>query len=510
MQNRSSTSAIPGNKLSVVFIGDCDYYGIEEGRRDELTKRVTIEGRDVVVSFFPITKEKPLSNLETSFKRSILDSGIENGAVVYLGSMSMGESPAILGDCIDSVRKIMGDKIGHELGYNVMPNCVTMRKMLELKLAKNKTMVGSYDEIAKWRSSFADAYYSRLIDVHEVYRHNQPDPFKGMAKKESQVKFSELFLSDIEYVFKRLQVPVNKRFEDVDFEKHRRFKPEDYAHIRETQDKGMPDDVTFVKSNDEPVSFTCDGYTFKTTIGEIRAGKFLGGGAEGQVYLSNVVGVKDGDETGRKEMEVVVKIKVIRPGHAGFRSIYNEVALGKLKTFDDDDEDLKQGTTLLADFRDETNLYIIFKNDGITLETFSKLVHKRYNHWPAFAIVRLIYVLSDRLKDLHRNYKLAYLDLKPSNVLIKDGDIKICDYGVSKCLNPIDDSRSDLPGAGTVVFAAPETLKYPRDERGLVKAEVAETLTFDTLNETRTSFEMVLPRFEFLEQADVYRVFLGF
>ena len=164
-----------------------------------------MKGREVVVAFFPITKEKPFGSWEGIFKQCILDSGVENGAVVYLPSAYIGEASAKA--TIDGVRTIMGDKIGHEFGYNFLPNCKTMKKMQESKLAGLESTAGSFDTVVGFRSAIASVFYSRLVDLHEVYLNNQPDPFKGLEKEEAQAKFAEMFQIDIGHVFKRLQPP---------------------------------------------------------------------------------------------------------------------------------------------------------------------------------------------------------------------------------------------------------------------------------------------------------------
>ena len=154
------------------------------------------------MAFFQYSKEKTLDNWEETFKQCILDSGVENGAVVYLGSMILGENSGALGTLIDKVREILGDKIGRELGYNIMPSY----RSLKVMQASGDT-ADIFDKVIKWRCAFAKAYYNRLVDVHEVYLINQPDPFKGLAKEESIAKFWEMFMSDIGHVFKRLQAP---------------------------------------------------------------------------------------------------------------------------------------------------------------------------------------------------------------------------------------------------------------------------------------------------------------
>ena len=156
----------------------------------------------MVVAYFPFSKEKTLDNWEEVFKQCILDSGVENGAVVYLGSMILGENSGALGTLIDKVREILGDKIGRELGYNIMPS---YRSLKVMKASEDTTEI--FDKVIKWRTAFAKAYYNRLVDVHEVYLLNQPNPFKGLTKEDGIIKFHEMFMSDIGHVFKRLHAP---------------------------------------------------------------------------------------------------------------------------------------------------------------------------------------------------------------------------------------------------------------------------------------------------------------
>lgn len=54
--------------------------------------------------------------------------------------------------------------------------------------------------------------------------------------------------------------------------------------------------------------------------------------------------------------------------------------------------------------------------------------------------------------------RLIHRDIKPGNILIKNGIIKISDFGLSKQLN-LNDSCSMSGFRGTALYAAPEVLR---------------------------------------------------
>ena len=55
--------------------------------------------------------------------------------------------------------------------------------------------------------------------------------------------------------------------------------------------------------------------------------------------------------------------------------------------------------------------------------------------------------------------KIIHRDLKPTNILIdKNGTIKICDFGISKYVDPDDFHSSMTKCLGTLFFMAPEIL----------------------------------------------------
>merc|ERR1712196_322714 len=89
--------------------------------------------------------------------------------------------------------------------------------MQEAKLAGTESTQDSFDTVVKFRSSIASVFYSRLIDLHDVYLNCQPDPFKGMEKDQGTAKFAEMFLTDVGHVFKRLPLPTRPgKPEEVD------------------------------------------------------------------------------------------------------------------------------------------------------------------------------------------------------------------------------------------------------------------------------------------------------
>ncbi|MEM7800888.1 MAG: AAA family ATPase [Chloroflexota bacterium] len=70
-------------------------------------------------------------------------------------------------------------------------------------------------------------------------------------------------------------------------------------------------------------------------------------------------------------------------------------------------------------------------------------------------IVKLIRDLLQALAYVHRRGVL-HRDIKPDNVLVSGGDLRVLDFGLS-----IDDSRNGLSQAGTPLYMAPELIEAP-------------------------------------------------
>merc|ERR1711937_399941 len=89
------------------------------------------------------------------------------------------------------------------------------------------------------------------------------------------------------------------------------------------------------------------------------------------------------------------------------------------------------GTELLSHFRFKNELYLVYLYGGLPFDKFTGLVHQAYGHFPNFGVVYIIGRLLESLRILHYNLRLVHLDIKPSNVLIYQGDITLADFGVS-------------------------------------------------------------------------------
>lgn len=70
----------------------------------------------------------------------------------------------------------------------------------------------------------------------------------------------------------------------------------------------------------------------------------------------------------------------------------------------------------------------------------------------------IIYQIVEAMKYIHFK-KIIHRDLKPTNILIdKNGTVKICDFGISKYVDPDDFHSSMTKCLGTLFFMAPEIL----------------------------------------------------
>ena len=64
----------------------------------------------------------------------------------------------------------------------------------------------------------------------------------------------------------------------------------------------------------------------------------------------------------------------------------------------------------------------------------------------------------EALRYLHDDLKIAHRDLKPRNILLKEGTVKLCDMGEARVLNKKLLTLSNAKGFGTTIFLPPEVL----------------------------------------------------
>ena len=64
----------------------------------------------------------------------------------------------------------------------------------------------------------------------------------------------------------------------------------------------------------------------------------------------------------------------------------------------------------------------------------------------------------EALRYLHEDLKIAHRDLKPRNILLKQGAVKLCDMGEAKLMNKKMLTLSNSRGFGTTIYLPPEVL----------------------------------------------------
>lgn len=111
--------------------------------------------------------------------------------------------------------------------------------------------------------------------------------------------------------------------------------------------------------------------------------------------------------------------------------------------------------------------YIIMEycNEG-TLENYIKKTIESGENISNEEIKNMILQLIDGMADI--NNKVIHRDIKLKNILLKDGIIKIGDFGISK--NILDDTRTiTFKGYGSVEYIAPEGWKF---EKNTIKMDI--------------------------------------
>ena len=158
----------------------------------------------------------------------------------------------------------------------------------------------------------------------------------------------------------------------------------------------------------------------------------LGEGAASRVYLARHIIL--GQERA---------IKCINRSHASYEQVKQEadMMLHLRSPFIPEVYDIEE---------DEENLYIIEEYmEGESLLSYME----REQPISEQMVVRLTVQVCELMKYLHtREVPILYLDLKPSNLKIQNGQIKLLDFGSAKCKGRYDQGSV----TGTRGFAAPE------------------------------------------------------
>jgi serine/threonine protein kinase len=61
-----------------------------------------------------------------------------------------------------------------------------------------------------------------------------------------------------------------------------------------------------------------------------------------------------------------------------------------------------------------------------------------------------------------KDEKIIHRDIKPKNILIHKGSIKISDFGVAKLINEHNEEKETVTFSGTVQFMSPQILKQDK------------------------------------------------
>ena len=133
--------------------------------------------------------------------------------------------------------------------------------------------------------------------------------------------------------------------------------------------------------------------------------------------------------------------------------------------------------------------------------------------------------IMEALHYLHENMKIIHRDIKPGNILVKDGIIKLCDMGEAKIKEKSWLKLSAIDGFGTRIFQSPEVMngrkynekndiwaagiifhmmlsqgKYPfwsRKEAEIVENVMKENLKFDDAIKDQKHLDILQCMFKF-------------
>lgn len=188
---------------------------------------------------------------------------------------------------------------------------------------------------------------------------------------------------------------------------------------------------------------------------EIIIQNFIGPGGFGDVYY----GI---DETANEEYA----IKFLRNpfDDKSLKTFYNEVKL----SLDIDDKNVIKYYFFHNGLKyDNLPPYIVMEfADGGTLRNLIN-IHKEDNKTiPNEELLKLFSQLIAGMKTI--NGKLIHRDLKPENILLKDGLIKISDFGISKVVEEAT-RNSTFKGFGCLPYIAPEAWAF---EKNTIKMDI--------------------------------------
>eukprot|EP00928_Gymnodinium_smaydae_P017890 TRINITY_DN16828_c1_g5_i1.p1 TRINITY_DN16828_c1_g5~~TRINITY_DN16828_c1_g5_i1.p1 ORF type:complete len:618 (+),score=72.16 TRINITY_DN16828_c1_g5_i1:48-1901(+) len=208
-------------------------------------------------------------------------------------------------------------------------------------------------------------------------------------------------------------------------------------------------------------AFPDEGTRFGVQDDSFQLGKELGGGSQGRVYRCTRL------STGHEYAVKIVNTQVIGLQERTVASLRREISVMR-------ELHHPRIVNLLEAFWHESLCYIVmdFCKCG---DLFSKLVVGK-GLGSELSTQHVSFQLLEGMAYMH-GHKVIHRDLKPENVLIVRSypgpepecsdfyDIKIADFGLSKCLKRVGEQASGMTACGTLDYLAPEVLTGHYDER---------------------------------------------
>ena len=173
---------------------------------------------------------------------------------------------------------------------------------------------------------------------------------------------------------------------------------------------------------------------------------FLGNGGMGQVFL-----IEEQNTSNQFAMKTLTNFL---PDDENYRSLINEWE--KAQEIDHENVIRYLGFNNISDTNHAPYIIMDLANDG-TLQDF---LNKQTELLKEHTCLRIFYQIVDGMEAI--NSVLIHRDIKPDNIFIDNGVLKIADFGLAKVVQEITRSKT-FKGWGTAPYTAPEAFRSEKN-----------------------------------------------